>query len=132
MSTGMLTHYITFRKENADEIRALYIKKNCQIFKEACQQMERILVKVADTPAIALEILSSLTYTQMALLLCTTIIAGQYFHNIVNSVDSREWTDKKRATFTRKFTSFVAGQQDKERVLNDWNKLAKVSRWKQE
>jgi hypothetical protein len=132
MSAGMLAHYIAFREENADEIRALCIKKNCQIFKEACQQMERILVEVADAPAVALEILSGLTRTQMALLSCATIAAGQCFHDVVNGVDSREWTDEERAAFTRKFTSFVAGRWDEERVLNDWNKLAKVSRRKQE
>jgi hypothetical protein len=132
MSAGMLAHYIAFREENADEIRALCIKKNCQIFKEACQQMERILVEVADAPAVALEILSGLTRTQMALLSCATIVAGQCFHDVANGVDSREWTDEERAAFTRKFTSFVAGRWDGERVLNDWNKLAKVSRRKQE
>lgn len=90
----------------------LYIskKKNCQIFKEACQQIKRMLVEVVDALAVALEILSGLTRTQMALLSCATIVAGQCFHDVISGVDSREWTDKERATFTRKFTSFVAGR----------------------
>jgi hypothetical protein len=127
MSASMLAYYTAFREENADEIRALCIKKNCQIFKEACQQMERMLIRVADAQAVALEIISGLTRTQMALLSCATIVAGQCFHDVVNGVDSREWTDEERAAFTRKFTSFVAGRWDEESILNDWDKLAKVS-----
>ena len=123
----MLAYYTAFREENADEIRALCIKKNCQIFKEACQQMERMLIMVADAPAVALEILSGLTRTQMALLSCATLVTGQCFHDVVSGVDSREWTDEERAAFARKFTSFVAGRWDEERILNDWDELAKVS-----
>jgi hypothetical protein len=47
-------------------------KKNCQIFKDACQQMERMLVTVADAPAVALEIISGLTntYSDDSALMC--------------------------------------------------------------
>ena len=123
----MLAYYIAFREENADEIRALTIKRNCQIFKEACQQMEKMLLGVEDAPAVALEMMSGLTRTQMTLLSCATLVARQCLHDVVSGVDSREWTDEERAVFARKFTSFVAGQWDEERILNDWDKLAKVS-----
>jgi hypothetical protein len=63
----------------------------------------------------------------MTLLSCATLIAGQCFHDVVSGLDSREWTDEERAAFARKFTSFVAGQWNEERILNDWDKLAKVS-----
>jgi hypothetical protein len=127
MSAGMMAYYNAFREENADEIRALCIKKNCQIFKEACQQMERMLLGVADAPAVALEILSGLTRTQIVLLSCATIVAGQCFLGVANGVESRSWTDEERDTFVRKFTSYVAGPWDRERILNDWEELAKVS-----
>jgi len=86
-----------------------------------------MLVEVADALAVALEILSGLTRTHIALLSCATIVAGQCFYDVINGVDLREWTDEERVAFTRKFTSFVAGRWDEERVLNDWDKLAKVS-----
>jgi hypothetical protein len=91
----MMAYYIAFREENSDEIRALYIKKNCQIFKEACQQIERMLLWVADAPVVALEILSGLTRTQIVLLSCATIVAGQCFLNMNSSVNSRDWTDEE-------------------------------------
>ena len=114
-----MAYYVAFREENADKIRALPIKKNCQIFKEACQHMEKMLLWVADAPAVALEILSGLTRTQIVLLSCATIVAGQCFLNVTSRVDSRDWTDKKRADFTSKFTSCVYGPWDRERILHD-------------
>ena len=123
----MIAYYVAFREENADEIRALSIKKNCQIFKEACQQMERMLLQVVNAPAVALEILSGLTRTQIVLLSCATIVAGQCFLNVTGRVDSRDWTDKERAVFANKFTSYVDGPQDQERILHDWEELVKVS-----
>ena len=122
-----MAYYVAFREENADEIRALPIKKNCQIFKEACQQMEKMLLWAADAPAVALEILSGLTRTQIVLLSCATIVAGQCFLNVTGPVDSRDWTDKERADFTSKFNSCVDGPWDRERILHDWEELVKVS-----
>ena len=127
MSADMMAYYIAFREENADEIRVLCIKRICQIFKEACQQMERMLLGVADAPAVALEILSGLTRTQIVLLSCATIVEGQCFLNVTSSVDSRDWTEEERTAFVCKFTTYVAGPGDRERILNDWEELAKVS-----
>jgi hypothetical protein len=123
MSAHMLAYYIAFREENADDIRALCVKRHCQIFKDACQQMERMLLQVADAPTVALEILSGLTRTQIVLLSCATIVAGQCFIG----VNSRDWTKEERDGFTRKFTTYVDGPWDEERILNDWEELAKVS-----
>jgi hypothetical protein len=90
-----MAYYIAFREENADEIRALHIKRNCQIVREACQQMESMLLWVADAPAVALEILSGLTRTQIVLLSCATIVEGQCFLSLTRTVDSRDWTDEE-------------------------------------
>jgi hypothetical protein len=126
MSADTMAYYIAFREEKADEIRALYIKKHCQIFKEACQQVERMLLLVADAPAIALEILSGLTRTQIVLLSCATVVAGQCFLNVIG-MDSKDWTDEERARFTSKFTTYVEGPWNQEMILNEWEELAKVS-----
>jgi hypothetical protein len=126
MSADMMAYYIAFREENADEIRALYIKQNCQIFREACQQMESMLLWVADAPAVALEILSGLTRTQIVLLSCATIVERQCFLSL-SRVDSRDWTDEERDAFVCKFTTHVAGSWNPEKILNDWEELAKVS-----
>jgi hypothetical protein len=115
----MMAYYIAFREEKADELRALCIQKNCQIFKDACQQMERMLLPVADTPTIALDILSGLTRTQIVLLSCTTVVAGQCFH-------SRDWTKEERDGFATKFSTYVDGRWDPERILNDWEELYRV------
>jgi hypothetical protein len=82
-------------------------KKNYQIFKEARQQMETILQGTANAPVIALEILSSLGRTQMVLLSCTTVLTGQDLCARANYLKSREWTEKEKAYFSYKFTSFV-------------------------
>ncbi len=117
-----MAYYIAFREENADEIRALCIKKNCQIFKEACQQMERMLLSGEDTPAVALEILSCLTREQIVLLSCATIVARQCFVG-ANSID---WTEEEKVGFVRKFTTYVDGLWEQERIWNEWEKLEKV------
>ena len=70
MSPDRMAYYIAFQEENADKIRALCIKENCQIFRDACRQMERMLLGAADTSAVALEILCGLTRTQIVLLSC--------------------------------------------------------------
>jgi hypothetical protein len=89
--------------------------------------MERILLGVADAPAVALEILSGLTRTQIVLFSCATIVTGQCFLTMTSGVDSKDWTDEERDAFARKFTSYVAGPWDREKILNDWEELAKVS-----
>ncbi|KUJ09873.1 uncharacterized protein LY89DRAFT_787587 [Mollisia scopiformis] len=126
MSPDRMAYYIAFREENADEIRALCIKKNCQIFKDACQQIERMLLGAADTSAVALEILSGLTRTQIVLVSCATVVEVQCFHSVTRSADLRDWTEEEREAFVRKFTSFVDGYWDQERILNDWEELVKV------
>jgi hypothetical protein len=117
-----MAHYIAFREENADEIRATCIKKNCQIFKEACQQMESMLLSGADAPAVALEILSGLTRDQIVLLSCSTIVARQCFVG----VNSRDWTKEEKAGFVRKFTTYVDGEWDQKSMWNEWEHLSQV------
>jgi hypothetical protein len=82
--------YIAFREQNTDKIRALKVKRNYQIFQEACQQIERILLRVVDAPAVTLEILSSLKRTQIVLLSYASIVAGQCFLDLASGVYSRE------------------------------------------
>jgi hypothetical protein len=118
---------INFRKEKANEIRAQWVKKNYQIFEGACQQMKRMLLQVPDAPAVAVEILSGLKRTEIVLISCATVVAGQCFLDMVSGVDPESWTAEERAAFTRKFTSSAVGNWAREDILNDWKELAKVS-----
>ncbi len=121
----MPAYRIAFREKNADKIRAPCIKKHCQNFKEACQQMEMMLPLVADAPVVALEILSDLTRMQIVLLSCAATAAGQCF----TGMNSRDWTEEEKVGFTRKFTTYVDGPWDQERIWNEiWSKLDRFSR----
>jgi hypothetical protein len=117
---------IAFREQYADKIEALTVQRFCQIFKEARQQIEMMLLGMADAPVIALEILSGLERTQMVLLSCATIITGQDSYALANSLKSRDWTEDEKADFSRKFTSCVPGAWDRRDILDRWEELVKV------
>jgi hypothetical protein len=84
--------------------------------------MERMLLSGEDTPAVALEILSCLTREQIVLLSCATIVARQCFVG-VNLID---WTEEEKVGFVRKFTTYVDGLWEQERIWNEWEELEKV------
>jgi hypothetical protein len=86
-----------------------------------------MLLRVADAPAVALEIISGLKRTQIVLLSCASKVAGQCFLDVASGVYSREWTNEERAAFSCKFTRCVAGSWERGCILNDWDELAKVS-----
>jgi hypothetical protein len=69
--------------------------------------MERLLLGVADALAVALEILSSLTCTQIALLSCTTIVKGPSSLCVNCNLILRDWRDEEREAFVCKFSTYI-------------------------
>lgn len=118
---------IAFREQYADEIQDLKVQENYQIFTEAFQQMKKMLQGMENSLVIIWEILPGLGRTQMILLSCTTVLTGQDLFTMANGFKSREWTEKDKAYFSRKFTSFVPGAWDRRDILDNWEELAKVS-----
>ncbi len=91
--------------------------------------MERMLLWVVDALAVALEILSGLTRTQIVLLSCATVVE-HCFLNVIAGTDGMDWSDweeDEQTAFVCKFSNHVSGIWDQERILKDWEELAKVS-----
>ena len=119
--------HIAFQEQYADEIWALKAKIHYQIFKEAHLQMMIVFRGMAHASVIALEILSGLERTQMALLSSAIEITGRTPHSCLNS---RAWTKGQKADFVGKYTRYVPGSWDTGDVLDQWEELVKVSKRK--
>ncbi len=113
-------YLVASREQYKIEIWALKFQRNYQVFRQARQQMERILLGIP--PVNALEILSDLEYTQMVLLSSATTVNPS-----TNSLKTRDWTKDEKARFCSKFTSFISGPWSKSDILNSWEKLVQVS-----
>ncbi len=118
---------VAFREQYADEIRGLIIQENYLIFSEAQQQIEKMLQRIADAPAIALKILSGLERIQVVLLSCTTVLTGQDLSAKANWWESRKWTAEEKDDFCCEFTRFVPGVWYEGGILDSWEELVKVS-----
>lgn len=117
---------IAFREKYADEIRALKFQRNYQIFKEAHQQIEMMLLGMAEARIIALEILSRLERTEMVLLSCATTLIGQDFSALADRLKSRDWTKEEKDDFSCKFTISIPGVWYSRDILDRWEVLAEV------
>lgn len=117
---------VAFREQHADEIWDLTVQNNYQIFKEARQQLEKMLSGMTDALIIALEILSDLDRTQIALLSSTTVLAGHGFSALADWPKSEDWKDEEKTAFCHKFTRFVPGIWYVGGILDRWEELFKV------
>jgi hypothetical protein len=109
---GLLSNSLSadnFRQVQCTNARALKALRNYEVFKEARQQMEMMLLGIVDAPVTALEILSSLEYTQTFLLSCATTVPGRDFFALANRLKSRDWTAEEQDEFALKFSTFVPG-----------------------
>jgi hypothetical protein len=118
-------YLVAFREQYAIEIWALKVQRNYQLFRQAHQQMEMMLLGIPYAPVN--EILSNLEYTQIVLLSSATTVTGQDFSTLANCLKTRDWTKNEEARFCSKFTSFMPGRWEISEILNSWEKLVKVS-----
>jgi hypothetical protein len=120
-------YLVAFREQYAIEIWAIKVQRNYQVFRQARQQMEMMLLGIPRIPVNTLEILSNLEHTQMVLLSSATTVTGQDFSTLANCLKTRDWTKDEKDRFCSKFTSFMPGPWDESDILNSWEKLVKVS-----
>ena len=113
---------IDFREQYATEIWSLKAQESYQVFEEALQLMENMLLGKADALIIALEILSGLERTQIVLLSCAANLSSDDFCAL--ACRGRKY--KVHDDFSCKFTSFVPGSWSWREIQDSWEKLAKV------
>lgn len=99
------------------------VQDNSQILNEARQQIEKMLLEMADVPITALGILSDLDHTQITPLSSTTVLEE---HDLSALPEPRDWKDEEKTKFCHKFIDFVPGKWCMKDILDRWEGFFKV------